>query len=86
MLSDPVAEAFGLIHRHPSGENFFRVCADREIFIVGFAACLTCGHKLGGSIPCQAKIIVHLLNLSTSSCLRSNNLVASFLLIRRANF
>ena len=25
MLSDPVAEAFGLIHRHPSGENFFRV-------------------------------------------------------------
>ena len=21
MLSDPVAEAFGLIHRHPSGEN-----------------------------------------------------------------
>ena len=24
MLSDPVAEAFGLIHRHPSGENFFR--------------------------------------------------------------
>ena len=22
MLSDPVAEAFGLIHRHPSGENF----------------------------------------------------------------
>ena len=26
MLSDPVAEAFGLIHRHPSCENFFRVC------------------------------------------------------------
>ena len=26
MLSDPVAEAFGLIHRHTSGENFFRVC------------------------------------------------------------
>ena len=25
MLSDPVAEAFGLIHRHPSGENFWRV-------------------------------------------------------------
>ena len=25
MLSDPVAEAFGLIHRHPSGENFFPV-------------------------------------------------------------
>ena len=24
MLSDPVAEAFGLIHCHPSGENFFR--------------------------------------------------------------
>ena len=24
MLSDPVAEAFGLIHRHPSGENFWR--------------------------------------------------------------
>ena len=24
MLSDPVAEAFGLIHRHPLGENFFR--------------------------------------------------------------
>ena len=23
MLSDPVAEAFGLIHRHPSGENFW---------------------------------------------------------------
>ena len=22
MLSDPVAEAFGLIHCHPSGENF----------------------------------------------------------------
>ena len=22
MLSDPVAETFGLIHRHPSGENF----------------------------------------------------------------
>ena len=22
ILSDPVAEAFGLIHRHPSGENF----------------------------------------------------------------
>ena len=26
MLSDPVAEAFGLIHRHPSGENFWCVC------------------------------------------------------------
>ena len=26
MLSDPVAEAFSLIHRHPSGENFFLVC------------------------------------------------------------
>ena len=25
MLSDPVAEAFGLIHRHPSGQNFWRV-------------------------------------------------------------
>ena len=25
MLSDKVAEAFGLIHRHPSGENFCRV-------------------------------------------------------------
>ena len=25
MLSDPVAEAFGLIHRHPSGENFWCV-------------------------------------------------------------
>ena len=25
MLSDPVAEAFGLIHRHPSGENFWYV-------------------------------------------------------------
>ena len=25
MLSDPVAEAFGLIHHHPSGENFCRV-------------------------------------------------------------
>ena len=23
MLRDPVAEAFGLIHRHPSGENFW---------------------------------------------------------------
>ena len=23
MLSDPVAEAFGLIHRHPSGENLW---------------------------------------------------------------
>ena len=23
MLSDPVAEAFGLTHRHPSGENFW---------------------------------------------------------------
>ena len=23
MLSDPVAEAFGLIHHHPSGENFW---------------------------------------------------------------
>ena len=23
MLSDPVVEAFGLIHRHPSGENFW---------------------------------------------------------------
>ena len=23
MLSDPVAEAFGLIHRHPLGENFW---------------------------------------------------------------
>ena len=30
MLSDPVAEAFGLIHRHPSGENFFRVGASSE--------------------------------------------------------
>ena len=26
MLSDPVAEAFGLIHRHPSGENFWHEC------------------------------------------------------------
>ena len=23
MLGDPVAEAFGLIHRHPSGENLW---------------------------------------------------------------
>ena len=30
MLSDPVAEAFGLIHRHPSGENFFRVSGERR--------------------------------------------------------
>ena len=26
MLSDPVAESFGLIDRHPSGENFCSVC------------------------------------------------------------
>ena len=25
MLSDPVTEAFGLIHRHPLGENFWCV-------------------------------------------------------------
>ena len=25
MLSDPVAEAFGLIHRHPLGENLARI-------------------------------------------------------------
>ena len=30
MLSDPVAEAFGLIHHHPSGENFCRVCTQHE--------------------------------------------------------
>ena len=36
MLSDPVAEAFGLIHRHPSGENLwygmtqFSLCACRS--------------------------------------------------------
>ena len=28
MLSDPVAEAFGLIHRHPSGENFGSGCTE----------------------------------------------------------
>ena len=28
MLSDPVAEAFGLIHRHPSGENFWHGMAE----------------------------------------------------------
>ena len=33
MLSDPVAEAFGLIHRHPSGENFCRVCDDDQILL-----------------------------------------------------
>ena len=26
MLSDPVAEAFGLIHRHPRVKNFCSVC------------------------------------------------------------
>ena len=29
MLSDPVAGAFGLIHRHPSGENFWHGMATR---------------------------------------------------------
>ena len=32
MLSDPVAEAFGLIHRHPSGENFWR--AEQSAFFI----------------------------------------------------
>ena len=31
MLSDPVAEAFGLIHRHPSGENFCRVAERNNV-------------------------------------------------------
>ena len=30
MLSDPVAEAFGLIHHHPSGENFWHGMAESE--------------------------------------------------------
>ena len=32
MLSDPVAEAFGLIHRHPSGENFWYGGITTEMF------------------------------------------------------
>ena len=36
MLSDPVAEAFGLIHRHPSGENFWHGMASvRSKFLGG---------------------------------------------------
>ena len=31
MLSDPVAEAFGLIHRHPSGENFWHGMKNHDI-------------------------------------------------------
>ena len=31
MLSDPVAEAFSLIHRHPSGENF---CSSRKVVFI----------------------------------------------------
>ena len=36
MLSDPVAEAFGLIHRHPSGENF---CSDTDDSLFTFETC-----------------------------------------------
>ena len=38
MLSDPVEEAFGLIHRHPSGENFCRVIGIKERRFVPQAA------------------------------------------------
>ena len=33
MLSDPVAEAFGLIHRHPSGENLWYGMV-KEVFVM----------------------------------------------------
>ena len=33
MLSDPVAEAFGLIHRHPSGENFWYGMGSPLLFV-----------------------------------------------------
>ena len=46
MLSDPVAEAFGLIHRHPSGENFWH----------GMGKFLTIIHKIK-SVP-QTEIII----------------------------
>ena len=47
MLSDPVAEAFGLIHRHPSGENFFRVCQTRRIWLTYLLVEIPRGFGLG---------------------------------------
>ena len=37
MLSDPVAEAFGLIHRHHSGENFCRAQERDVLFYTEWA-------------------------------------------------
>ena len=34
MLSDPVAEAFGLIHRHPSGEDFRHGSKDQQLSVL----------------------------------------------------
>ena len=36
ILSDPVAEAFGLIHRHPPGENFFHPARPHSTLLLPF--------------------------------------------------
>ena len=57
MLSDPVAEAFGLIHRHPSGENFGsglgssqqETKTDGEVCLVSMLGRHACLDDLGSS-------------------------------------
>ena len=56
MLSDPVAEAFGLIHRHPSGENFWHGMAAVSLEIKGgkelFFHALTFVWEVCTLVPC----------------------------------
>ena len=57
MLSDPVAEAFGLIHRHPSGENFFdgleRFLGFKN-FTFGVILSVDIEDSVNGSLPISA--------------------------------
>ena len=50
MLSDPVAEAFGLIHRHPSGENF---CLGKQ----SLSEFKSCEHTHFNHLVCSATLL-----------------------------
>ena len=75
MLSDPVAEAFGLIHRHPSGENLWY--GKRAISNENKMASLQTG-KINGKISSdnlqfQQRLPMHLCCSSFSKDLTSRS-------------
>ena len=95
MLSDPVAEAFGLIHRHPSDENFFRVClwknswaSERRVL----AACIKTSGELFNSFLSVVKNCCSLLYNDTFTsrkecdCFLCNVYYTSHITIFRLNW